>query len=630
LDRQIIDINFFPLKVQDFEFGIYAQKCSSNDQRCDEFDFEIKRFKLQLDSDVEYNLYFVSFEQHDNFTEYSIMSNHNNNLTLWYIYNQLYKNAINQSIEIVFKKKYGKYIDVIYKKLDGGNEAISITPKYLHNKFGFIINFHFKKSPDKQFNKEIQIASLSLNKSGSPNNNYYSDMYNKIIEFLNSNKSVLLNINNLNNINYNSMFQIESNRLGVKKYVFGNGNNDTSQFKGILNFGPYQPYANNPIICFVFRPNEKTLSHTLYHALNGKTYPTFKGMEKMFNFVMDSNNVIGIPIVDFSPEEINKLIIEMRQRAQDRPVIPIFIVPWVRESAKPEESKIYYNIKHQLIKEKIASQFVGISRINNYDNLKWSVASIGLQIFTKLGGSPWCMEVTKNKCLIIGIGQSHKKDIYNKIEKYYSYSIMTDSSGVFKNIKILSANIDKNEYLNGLVINLKNLILNEINQYNNVVIHTSFKLRNIEIKKINEVIAELSKETKKQFMVIRFSDKHDYIGFNLSSNAKTPYESSVLKINNNEYLIWFEGASSSKPNITTRISPPLHLTIDYPKEANYIETKENLQDALNLSGANWRGFNAKTTPVSILYAHLLSSFLAKFEEYNLEEININELTPWFI
>ena len=628
MEKQIINLNFFALQEQIFEFTIYYQKCVSNNKKCNDFEFDVKCFKLQLNDDNEYKSYFVTFEKRDNFSEYQIVSTHNNWLTVCYLYNQIYNNAKNNNIKIICKKKYEKYIDVIYNELNIGSEAISITPKYLHGKFGFIINFHFKKLQSVSFNKDIQIASLSLDKKGSPNNNFYSDVYNKITAFLNSDKSILLNINGLNN--NSSMLQIESNRLGVKKYVFGNDNGDISQFKGILNYGPYLPYTGNPIICFVFRSNEKPLSHTLYHALYGKTYPTFKGMGKMFNFNMDKNNVIGISVDDYSENNVNNLINEIKQKSNGRPIIPIIIVPWIKETATTEQSKLYYNMKHKLIKERIASQFVGIPRINNYDNLKWSVASIGLQIFTKLGGSPWCMEVSKNKCLIIGIGQSHKKDVNNKIERYYSYSIMTDSSGIFKNIKILSANTDKNEYLNGLVINLKNLILNEICHYDNIVIHTSFRLRKVEIQKINEIIASLKEETNKQFMVIRFSDKHDYIGFNLSSNSKTPYESSLIKINKNEYLIWFEGLSSSKPNLTTRISPPLHLTIDYPQKTDYDNSKAYLQDALNLSGANWRGFNAKTTPISILYAHLLSTFLGKFEEYNLDEINIEELTPWFI
>lgn len=287
-------------------------------------------------------------------------------------------------------------------------------------------------------------------------------------------------------------------------------------------------------------------------------------------------------------------------------------------------------MKHHLIKEKIACQFVGIPKVNNYESLKWSVSSIGLQIFTKLGGSPWCMKTSKEECLIIGIGQSHIKSNQNKIEKYFSFSIMTDSTGIFKNIKVLSENINENEYLNGLGNRLRGIIQENMHNYNNIVIHTSFRIKDSETKKINNIISDISKEIDKKFMIIRFSNNHDYIGFNLKANSKTPYESTIVNINNNEYLIWFEGLSSTTETIKTRIGPPIHLTIDFPKTYEKKDVWNNLQDAINLSGANWRGFNAKTIPVSILYARLLNSFLAEFNKNELEKIDIEQLTPWFI
>jgi hypothetical protein len=62
----------------------------------------------------------------------------------------------------------------------------------------------------------------------------------------------------------------------------------------------------------------------------------------------------------------------------------------------------------------------------------------------------------------------------------------------------------------------------------------------------------------------------------------------------------------------------------------YTDIIKYLQDAINLSGANWRGFNAKTMPVSMLYAHLLSGFISAFEKYQFGDINIENITPWFL
>ena len=56
----------------------------------------------------------------------------------------------------------------------------------------------------------------------------------------------------------------------------------------------------------------------------------------------------------------------------------------------------------------------------------------------------------------------------------------------------------------------------------------------------------------------------------------------------------------------------------------------HLQDAINLSGANWRGFNAKAMPVSVYYAQLIARYLKEFESHGLAAVDVNTLTPWFL
>jgi hypothetical protein len=598
----------------------------------DLFDSNVKRYKLPNENIMDYDNYFVTFEEKEGFLQRTVQSTDNNLLTIWFLFKQLCFNVKKYSIKASFYEKHRKYIDIIIKETNMGDEAISIIPIYLGHYFGVIVDFHFRLEKGIISTREIQKLSLSLDSSGKPNKNYYSDKYEKIELFINSSMFKKLNLfSGTPEIFISSeMLPLKGSRLAAKKYLFCNGNIDVSQFKGIEKYGPFLPYSNKPVLCFVYRNQDKELSYALYYALLGKTYPTFNGMEKMFGFSMNKDSVIGISVNDYTELEITNLINHIKIKTAGKSVIPIVLVPWIKETATKEQSELYYMMKHHFLKENIPSQFVGIPRVKNYESLKWSVSSIGLQIFTKLGGSPWCMEAETNNCLIIGIGQSHKFDINRNVEKYYSYSIMTDSSGLFKNIKVLSENVNEKEYLNGLSNKLNDLIEGEIDNYDNFVIHTSFRLRNKEVEKINEVVENFSKILQKEFVVIRFSDDHHYMGFNIDANSKTPFESTIVSLNKKEYLVWFEGLSSATKTVKTRIGAPMHLTIDFAKSYQYTDIYAYLQDAINLSGANWRGFNAKTTPVSILYAHLLSSFLAAFDRYSLEKIDIEQLTPWFL
>jgi hypothetical protein len=108
-----------------------------------------------------------------------------------------------------------------------------------------------------------------------------------------------------------------------------------------------------------------------------------------------------------------------------------------------------------------------------------------------------------------------------------------------------------------------------------------------------------------------------------------PYESTYLQLCKDEFLLWFEGLQYHNPNINKRISGPTHIEFYYSNRELTIDDKKSyLQDVLNLSGANWRGFNSKSTPISIHYTWLVSKFIKHFSKYG--EINIENIKPWFL
>ena len=53
-----------------------------------------------------------------------------------------------------------------------------------------------------------------------------------------------------------------------------------------------------------------------------------------------------------------------------------------------------------------------------------------------------------------------------------------------------------------------------------------------------------------------------------------------------------------------------------------------LQDLFNETGTNWRGFNARSTPISTYYCRLIAKFLAAFPD-QLPRIEATG-HPWFL
>ena len=142
------------------------------------------------------------------------------------------------------------------------------------------------------------------------------------------------------------------------------------------------------------------------------------------------------------------------------------------------------------------------------------------------------------------------------------------------------------------------------------------QLKEETLKKVNSDI-ELS--------IIKINDDSKFVGFNENENSLVPYESSFLQLSKKEYLLWSEGLNYHNKRVLKRYSSPLHITFFYSnKEDNFNEHHKYLQDILNLSGANYRGFNAKALPVSVYYPKLIAGFSKHFKELNLETLEIDK------
>jgi hypothetical protein len=299
--------------------------------------------------------------------------------------------------------------------------------------------------------------------------------------------------------------------------------------------------------------------------------------------------------------------------------------------ADRNDERTYYSLKYRLLGENLPLQAVTVDLLRRRDGLKWSTSNIALQIFSKIGGQPWKVKPTNEKCIVFGIGQSHRV-IEGKIVRYLAYSVSTDSSGLYKKVCMLGKSDSERSYLEQLKSNMSQHVQQYIKEgYLKCVLHVPFKIRRNELESINEAVEEVASQNSGQgidFIVLKVNTRNDFFGF-ANTNSLVPYESSYLKISGREYLVWFEGLQYHRETIFRRIGGPTHIEFYWAnRELNEEERRKYLQDLLNLSGANWRGFNAKSMPVSIYYCELMADFLERFQK---EVENMEALTnPWFL
>jgi len=615
-----ITLNFLPLNTSDFEFTIYRKPALTEEKLWSD---EIRKFW------IEEKQYWVSFTELEQTEQVRVNSKKLplglvNRYLLFLLSNKIKQEKI-KTIEKHSKARRNRvYVHLKTIKTAGGKtigeKTVWIEPYFLRttNQFGFLLDYKFLQDKDYPFNREVQKYSLSLDSSYRQNKNYHIDKFELIQSFIQKYISPVQELGQEFSISI-QLQQIKADTLKTKTYIFKNNKTSNSQFNGVMQHGPIEEVSEEPFYFYLYKEEHKSFARELVKALNG-SFLTFKGLDKLKLSKQNHKNTKGIIINNYSIQEINRALEQIENSKQRNPIII---------SILPEEGDFYFQLKHRCLEENLPVQNIKIETIRNHNKLKWSVGNIAIQIFSKLGGVPWIVEPSHKNCLIVGIGQAHK---YNKEEKkyerFFSYSVLIDSSGKFISIKQLADETDKSKFIESISQNISELI-QENESYKKIIFHIPQKINKDEIKIIEKILTASKNDI--ELSIIKINDKSDFIGFNSDINSLVPFESSYLQISGKEYLLWSEGLNFHNSKAIKRYGLPLHISFYYSNKENDFKKHETyLQDILNLSGANYRGFNAKSLPVSSFYPKLIADFSKHFKELNLNLITKDTKKPWFL
>ncbi len=629
-----IALNFFPLTTEQFTITLYVSPYTESERprTCNE---EAIRRSLEVDGHRDF--YWTLFQPTKDNTKIVCQPFDNVYVTIDALRLALIENCRHNLSSDGFQITEGfhRRVEIVTEKYPEGSQVISLEPYLLrsHRQFGFLADFRFHPNEEHRGTKRSLQLSLSLDKHGQQNLNYYADRYSNLVSFVTKFHELIFpfHISGGEKVAVQSrIVELKHEALGVKNYIFGSGIKSRSQFMGVKQSGPHKKTLEDTQLYFLYRKEDHSLSQDLFRALRGDTFRTFPGMEKMFRLPISKENVSGVVMSDFSDCEIQRIRDRVFTNAAGRNVIPIVLTPFSRFDV-PEENKAYWHLKHAFLSKGIPIQVVSAETVADKNKLKWSTASIGLQVFAKLGGTPWKVCPHTENCLIVGIGQAHRES-ENGIERFFAYSVLTDSSGVFEEIRVLGEAQDEQHYLENFGANLRKIFEDYSSKFSSFVVHTTFAIRQRELERISVALKDRKQCAESgEFVSLKFNDRNRFFGFAVDHNSRVPFESTVLSLSSSEFLIWFEGLQYGQPTLRKMVGNPLHVKFTFPIEGITQQQKlAHLQDAINLSGANWRGFNAKSLPVSVYYAQLIAKYLKEFESHGLPSVKVDTLTPWFL
>lgn len=635
--RSNIALSFLPVKVDDFTFSIYRRRLHS-----DQESVPGTRELPERDNNgvqTERQRYEVSLEPEQGMEKFTVRAWTNIGLTDEVLYRALIARVqqadVRQFVELP-ENRFIRKVDFVLKRHGDVREVMSLRAYGLRavQRFGFLCHFGLRVPRDSKLPERRRLELSLTHKNGRMNEDFYLDQHQKIEAFLTAYFSEIatLELHDGTRVSLDPKLSVlPAFPLNRRTYVFGGGNEGRNQFFGLRDHGPYQGTDGNGRLVFMFEAPDREKSQQLFRALRGDTYSTFPGLESLFGTAIGRQNVSGTVVDGWSNGGLRQVCAALKVQFPDERIVPVAVVP-MSKHVSDEETRTYYAAKHACLSEGLSSQFVDRKLMDDRNALKWSISNIGLALFAKMGGIPWRVKPSTDRCLIVGVGQAHRI-VNKKVERYVAYTVLTDSTGGYERIKVLGNSANQNEYLTSLRANLREVLLSHADRYDSFVLHVTFSMRRREVEAIRDLLRELkgTEAAGHEFIAIKFNDKNDFLGFSVTHNSRVPHEGTVTRLSDREFLMWFSGLGLDDSKVPRKPERPVHLRVLYPDvPLSESDVKRVLQDAMNIAGANWRGFSAKSMPISVYYAKIIADYYGHFCEANLPEVDLETACPWFL
>lgn len=487
-----IHLNFLPIEEGAPSATLYRRQCSSPQEPRPSPNASAHKLPVNSVGDSDWPRFWVIPQAREGFEKFQLQLTWNADLTRRVIFHGLKKSVESQLAATeyrVWDRSFIQEISLIMQTHPEGDELLVVQPYSLRelHRTGFLVDFHFKLDKKAPFSRKIQQLSLSLDKSFKRNLDYYQDRAAKIRDFLEKRWSLFTGITLLGAsepLRVSKEFvTVPAERLRSKVYVFAGAKESRSQFAGLRDFGPLRPLDGPPTLLFIFREEDRQAARLLALSLKGlkqRGQFNFPGFKTLFKSDLEiSASPVILPDLGSHSMEAALERTELERQTTPR-LLPVLVLPNTEDNG-------YFAHKAYFSHAGLPTQVCTLRILGDEETLKWAIANLALQIFCKAGGQPWKVRPTSERSLIIGISQSHKIrliDDQRKIEKYFAFSVLTDSSGLFREIRVLGESPDHSTYVSELRSNLRRVLQENAGSFNRVVIHTSFKLRYEEIDAI--------------------------------------------------------------------------------------------------------------------------------------------------
>jgi len=371
---------------------------------------------------------------------------------------------------------------------------------------------------------------------------------------------------------------------------------------GMLKYGPYdknlfQGAIKAAIISpAIYEAKVKTLIRYLKEGIEG--YPGFK-QEFRADLNLVSYRLKSVTRKDY--EEACKKIVR-----------DSFDLVFVVAERKPALGDLYSHIKTRLLGNGIPSQFIDIDTLlSPPSQQRWIVENIALASYAKVGGTPWVIEAPEDRDEVV-IGMSRALDPTHKV--IVGFTTVFKHNGDFILSHSRSPVTTWEEYETGL----ERLVREAIEEYSrrestpqSLVFHFHKRTGHREIESVKRALQDLGRNVK--YALLHVNSYSNYRLFDTSHPTFVPLTGLMVRLGSRNALLLSSGRVEGYGRTMIGTPRVLHIIMDKNSTMDFGEFPRLVTQLYHFAYINWRGFNARTVPVTINYSQLISRLVANLE-----------------
>lgn len=315
----------------------------------------------------------------------------------------------------------------------------------------------------------------------------------------------------------------------------------------------------------------------------------------------------------------------------------------------PTVENPYWHTKAFLLQKGIAAQYIQEYKARNPEYI---IDSCALQIYAKLGGTPWVLPASQNIAheIIVGIGSAFtRENLFKGAKQNRVVGITTffNADGRYL-LSNRTKEVSYSEYFNELLHNLTDSInrISEENGWQNqdivrIVFHVFKPMKNIEVDVVAQLISNYPQYDIK-FAFISFSDRHPYMLFDIAQTGiqsrhgtgikgkYIPGRGTNILLEDSVCLLQLKGPSDIKSDRQGYTSP---LLVKVHPNSTFFDITYLVHQVYRLTNISYRTFSPSQLPVSLFYASLITEQLNKLSMingWNVEFLKQLRHRKWFI